>query len=224
MDALPAAPNGTCATTFPKVEPIGYFQLMVIASAEGIAGITAVATVCTGLMVVVITARTTSSRLERQLQAETERHTASLAHGRELADIADLRGLLDEAAIVVDQLGFGLRSVSMALTMSGSQDDFETEMRWAEKKFRKAGIKLTDLRARLRVRLGQEDPIATAIESVRNTADDMAGLYIDSVLQDYSNEEIEEKARAIREAFEAASRAFYARAVERAGTIPGHAP
>jgi hypothetical protein len=78
-------------------------HMLVFASAESVAGITAAATLLGATGLALVTVHTNSRRLteegkrqERELAAETERQAASLAHVRELADLDDLRKLLDD--------------------------------------------------------------------------------------------------------------------------------
>jgi hypothetical protein len=73
---------------------------MVLSSAAGVAGITASATLLAAVGFGYITVHTTRLRLD----AEAQRQAASLAHERELADIADLRRLLDETALVINRM------------------------------------------------------------------------------------------------------------------------
>jgi hypothetical protein len=94
------------------------------------------------------------SRLQRQLAAEGERQDAQLVHARELADLADLRALLDEAAVALHRARYTLDEVRSNLS-SYSFGFFKSEER--AKPYRDlepAGQELDALRERLAVRLG----------------------------------------------------------------------
>ena len=64
------------------------------------------------LIVAIITWVSSDRRQERALVAERERQFAKLAHDRELADLTDLRALLDEAARVLHRGKVACLSVS----------------------------------------------------------------------------------------------------------------
>ena len=56
------------------------------------------------------------ARLQRQLAAEGERQHVQLVHARELADLANLRALLDEAAVALHRARYALDSVRSTLS------------------------------------------------------------------------------------------------------------
>jgi hypothetical protein len=64
--------------------------MLVFATADGVAAITAGAPIIAALIIALVTAKTTSRRQERQLE-----------HDRELVDLANLRTLLEEAALAL---------------------------------------------------------------------------------------------------------------------------
>ncbi len=124
--------------------------MLILASAQGVAAITAGATVLAGLIVAAITARTTNHRQERQLSAEANRQAAALVHARELADIADLRQVLDEAGGYLDGAKIIASRVQVMELTTANLTDTEDEL---------PPIIASLLRAltRLRIRLGRED-------------------------------------------------------------------
>lgn len=140
-----------------------------MATTDGVAGITAGATLATALIVAVTTAVTTNARQHRQLNAEFDRQAAALAHERELADIADLRALLDEAAIAFDQAAVAQGTVARRARPLVRRDV-------PEERRRKLTEELTEILARhepplwnvtvrARVRLGERDELVRALTS-----------------------------------------------------------
>lgn len=153
--------------------------VVAFASTEGVAGITAVATIVAALIIAVITARTTNSRQERQIAAEAERQQRELdartdgqqrqlAHARELADLADLRKLLDEFAVTLDR-GRAARDEMLLLAQTARhiRPTLEQQAKETADAAKEPGQDLLALTVRLRVRLGSDDPItAAAYEAV----------------------------------------------------------
>jgi hypothetical protein len=58
-------------------------------------------------------------RLDRQLDAERKRNGAALEHARELADLADLRKLLDDAAIALHRADYTRADVGLGAATFG---------------------------------------------------------------------------------------------------------
>jgi hypothetical protein len=198
-------------------------QALLIAAAEGIAGITAGATVFAALIVALITARTTNGRQERQLTAEAERQTAALAHERELADIADLRQLLDEAATVLDPTLEALRSAYAYVLYTGKYgerrpDEAASIFGDAQDALANVLTPILNFSARFHVRLGPSDPITVAfqgaVELVRDVAVAVARLQF-GVAPAEGDAQLVQGAE---EAFAEIVPAFHAAAVDRAGT------
>jgi serine phosphatase RsbU (regulator of sigma subunit) len=151
--------------------------MLVLAGAEGVAGITAGATVIAALIIALVTARTTNSRQERQLEAEAERQKDELAaeaerqreeldertdgqkrqlnHDRQLHDLADLRTVLDGAALALDNAEDAIIGVSARGDIS--QDEYDA--------LKECSAVLGALRARLYVRLGPSHPISDHIHN-----------------------------------------------------------
>ena len=124
-----------------------------------------------GAVLVATIAAVTAGRRQRQalaaeglrhrqsLEAENNRHDAQLAHARELADLADLRLLLDEAASTLHEARYAKDGLRVAFIQHGrSLGESAPEVRTD---LNKAGTELDALAARLRVRLGTTDPIVT---------------------------------------------------------------
>ena len=93
----------------------------VLASAEAVAKITAGGTVLAAIFIAVIAAWTAGARQKRQLDAEAKRQKRQLAHQRQLADVDDLRRVLDGAALVLGQAAQVHREVG-ALVLSDPTD------------------------------------------------------------------------------------------------------
>jgi hypothetical protein len=183
--------------------------MLVLASAEAVAGITAGATIIAALIIAVITARTTNGRQERQLE-----------HDRELADLADLRKLLDEAAVALNGARDARDELDVSLTEHGVALPDEPK-----RQFKECGQGLVVLSARLTVRLGEADPIATHFEAACEAL--LRTWRQVSYLDDDTAASLKEKRttiRADREAFAASASGFMRAAVKRAGTVPTQGP
>ncbi len=159
--------------------------MLILADAEGVAFITGGATVIAALFLGGLAAWAAERRLtkqiadsgtrqERELAAEAERQAATLAHDRDLADLADLRALLDEATVALDRArdsrsealvsvreAVGFES-SLAASSVPKREVVSKMVDDAAQKLEAAGRPLVTLVARLRVRLGSEDPISDA--------------------------------------------------------------
>jgi hypothetical protein len=173
--------------------------MVVLASAEGVAWIS----VGGAIVVAGITAVTTNRR-----QRE------SLAHDRELAELDDLRRLLDQA--------------SLALHMAGNlREDMESSLRAGllipDEEISAAvqrGDALFELNARINVRLGTEHPIAIGFEEASDS------FYLTWTAtrsgKGASREGILELADEVRDLgikFSGGLTAFELAAVERVGTV-----
>lgn len=177
--------------------------MLILASAEVFVGIVVGAGATLG--VAGITAVTTNRR-----QRE------SLKHDRELADLADLRKLLDEAAVALNDAGEARAEVDVSFTEHGPN------MPAAPKdKLKDSGHALFPLLVRLHVRLGAKNAITThfsaAVDALLNTWREV------SYFEDDDAVILKEKRASIRAdltTFTASSIAFTKAAVERAGTVP----
>jgi hypothetical protein len=97
-------------------------SMLVLASAVEVAAITAGGTLVAALGLAVVTLHIANKRSSdetnrqlRNLDAEAERQRAALTHARELADLADLRSLLDEAALALDR-AYSANAVDLRIT------------------------------------------------------------------------------------------------------------
>jgi hypothetical protein len=177
------------------------------------------------IIVAVVTAKTTNKRQERQLSAAAERdqrqldareaeQTKQLAHDRGLADLADLRALLDKAASALFK-AHPAELVSLRLS-SGARRLDQKQMIEA------ATDRLDELQTRLSVRLGARDEVTllygNAIQALRAIADQIprdTGADTDEMLA--ARERIMAGAM---EALVENSDLFIAAAVRRVGTRP----
>lgn len=134
-------------------------MLVLVASAEAVAGITAGATLLAGLALAGVTIHTTN----RRLSEEAVRQKRALGHDRQLADLTDLRVLLDEFAVALDR-GRTARDemVLLAQTARHIQPRIHEEVRRTADPAKAIGHELLALTMRLQVRLGGNDPIAVA--------------------------------------------------------------
>ncbi len=196
---------------------------MVIASAGVVAGITAGATLAAALVVALITAKTTNERQERQLGAEAERQAASLAHDRELADIADLRALLDQVASALDRATNAVSKAESTITVCARfklDDDRKAEMlRDAKQKVDDVIPQSVDLGARLRVRLGPDDPISEALQSANSALAEMQSAVAMRSLGLGDDKDDPPTAKKLLAEYSAAYKRFVVEAVKRAGTV-----
>jgi hypothetical protein len=175
--------------------------MLVLASAEGVAGITAGATLLAATGLAAVTVHT--KRLD-------------LDHNRELADLADLRELLDNSAVALNDADEARIALEVSFAQHGRK--VPPEPLDAAKE---AGRALYVLRERLHVRLGWGDPIAQSFDEA------IAALL--SIWQAVSRLEEDDDATALQESrstIAAARRSFtegFVRfiivAVERAGTV-----
>jgi hypothetical protein len=103
------------------------------------------------------------ARLDAQLSAELERQGAALAHDRSLADVHDLRTLLNEAAVLLHEASYAGMDARSAFTSHGKSvhekapDKVHAVVA--------AGRDLDQMAARLSVRLGQHDRLAQTFDA-----------------------------------------------------------
>jgi hypothetical protein len=175
--------------------------VLVLASLE----IGAVGIVVGGLATVsvaVITAVTTNRR-----QRE------SLRHARELVDLADLRVLLDEAAIALERAGHVREDVEAAFALVGFAIPDEKRQALGEQ-FSNLG----ELNARLNLRLGVEDLVSVHFEE----ANDALYFILEALDPDQASPQAVERSREKILEYGAKSAghtgAFFTAAVQLAGT------
>jgi multidrug efflux pump subunit AcrB len=205
-----------------------------LASTQSVALITGGATVVAAFIIGCLTALFAHMRLGRQLKssadqqqlaldAEAQRQEAALAHDRELADLEDLRKLLDEAAIAIAQAR-ALRSSAIAgMKLAGLGSETEVES-WVEKTanpLQHAQSSLTALSARLRVRLGGLDEITTALSSAADALGEVVSLSLSFHFVESDNRpSLEDQTEQASKRFLEAAESFHNAAVTRAGTFP----
>jgi hypothetical protein len=217
--------------------------VLVLATGEGVAIITGAATIVAAAILAGVAAVTTNGRLskqliaererqERDLAAQAERQAATLAHDRELADLDDLRKLLDEAAVALDharkarnhveaiQLGIAEALNSGALTGTSARPTqvLNPMVKEAADKLEAAGQPLITLAARLQVRLGSAHPINTAFSRASAALHDQ-WLALANQYPKRGLEALEEDARHAGQEFGAFKEDFLKAAVEFAGTV-----
>lgn len=161
-----------------------------------------------------------AERQRRELDAEAARQRAALAHDRELADLQDLRRLLDEAAVALNtaeeaRVGLELRFAEHGRKVS---PELLSEAR-------EAGRAMFALRERLYVRVGRDHPIAQSFNR--------ATVALLLIWQAVGRLEADDDATAVQESrstiasarhsFEEGFSGFTEAAVERAGTVPTEA-
>jgi len=143
-----------------------YVRIMLLSSAETVAGITAGATLLAAGSAVWVSIRMTNARLD----AAAARQAEDLRHDRALADLADLRQLFDAMAI-------SMQDGEEALAGLGSlfrEDRGNAEVRRADAKEIARRITnvcetLLGLSARLGIRrLAGEDPVEAALRNARS--------------------------------------------------------
>lgn len=211
--------------------------MVVLASAVDVALITAIATVVGAAILAGVAAITTNKRLTKQITAERERQERDLVaaterqrgefdartdgqrrqlgHARELADLADLRKLLDEAAVALNDAIDASHRLDITAAQHGTSlpDDAGDEAA-------ALGRLLVTLHARLQVRLGQDDPIAARLDDASNAIWN-SWRHARATPEEISSEQIERRAR-MRDAWRAlnaSNEAFLAAAAERVGTV-----
>lgn len=196
--------------------------MFIVASAEAVAGITAGATLLGALGIAFVTIRTTRERLvaerERQLRdlaAESERHVTALAHGRALADLDDLRRLLDEATLGLERASRLREMLENSWQPSGHTVPEEIAVTVDEQV-----DELFALNARLMVRLGTEDPIASEFEEASDSFFLTRGAFLVGADTQHTPAEMHEDIRDLGMKFSAAVSGFLHAALARAGTVP----
>jgi hypothetical protein len=221
--------QGTQPTECPR-HRLASSLVLVLASSEGVAGITAVATIIAALLIAGITAKTTGSHQERQLTAEAERQERELdartsgqrrqlTHARELADLADLRRLLDEFAVTLNRSRAARdKMLLLAQTARHIRSALEQQVDEVADAAKEPGQDLLALTVRLQVRLGSGDPITVA---ACETADALHAMWQQVELLPHQ-EDFSASHTIISSAnsdFTRSAMMFIDAAVERAGTV-----
>lgn len=186
----------------------------------GVSGLSAAAPIIAGvvaLAVAVITAVTTDRRqgvalkaqqlrLDAQLSAEAQRLREQLGHDRRLANVAELRAVIDESlastrkarAILVNHRG---REAPSGLTEAGAKVGYQS--------------------SRLATRAGRTSPIAVALVDVVSRLSDwtQAILDIDEALEHVDTDDIDRDLEACEDQFDVALRQFENAAFEEVGAV-----
>jgi hypothetical protein len=136
--------------------------MLVLASAEGVAGITAAATLLGAGGLALVTVYTN----DRRLTDESKRHKLDLHHDREMADLKDLRTLLDEVASALDRARNARGRLESILPQPGAHSStIKKELPDLAELIKESGLPMLALRPRVELRLGKADPIAVAVMS-----------------------------------------------------------
>jgi hypothetical protein len=182
------------------------------------------------IVVALIAAGTAHRRLERQLTEESERHRKSLtaegerqdarlAHERRLADLADLRALLDEAAVALHRADYARADMKVAVMQYGRELDVHAPN--AREILHERGRALDALAARLAIRLAFNDRVVREFEGANEALLTMvrrAGYLAE--IGHYRPDEVRQEIMAASDAFEESMRRFHRAAVASAGTDP----
>ena len=156
-----------------------------------------------------------SAKAGTELAAEAERQGTALAHDREVADLSDLRKLLDEAAVALNKAGEARSEVAVSFTEHDAHIPSDVKQ-----KLKTCGQALYPLLVRLHVRLGAQNAITSSFSegtsAVLSTWRQVSSFEDDEAV---ILKEKRETVRADAKAFNAASLAFTKAAVKRAGTV-----
>lgn len=190
--------------------------MFVAASAEGVAAITAGASLLAACGLAGVTIYTTRQRLI----GERERLTATLTHDRELSDIADLRQLLDEAASAAHHVNGVLVHVWGTFELpSHAFNDLPKLDQENEEKLYEAVKPLALLTPRIVLRLGIDDAITKTYIDIEEAAGMMQNAAFQRRTRPFDAEKSTEEAEAAHTQMLSATGAFFVAAAERAGTL-----
>src|ERR1700759_4236267 len=200
--------------------------MLVIASAEGVAGITAGATLLAGLGLAGVTIYTTNRRVsaefdrqQREIDERTKDQKRLLDHQRELADLTDLCKLLDEFALALDRARTARDDmVVLAQTARHRRSTIDTDIGRTAGAAKRVGQQLLALTMRLRGRLGSENPLAVASEEVADAVQRM-WVQVEQFDHEMSLPEARELFGLAQQDFGRWSTEFTFEAVKRAGTF-----
>lgn len=171
------------------------------------------------LIVAFVTWISADARQARALEAERDRQAAALAHARELADLADLRALLDSAVADLHQAAYVRLEVAGQFLRHGLHildRAYDTTVKFAEV------IRTLDaLTARLIVRLGREHDATKAFATATADLREVAGALMLAHGDDTPLEErgpLRKQINAAGKGFDAHRRLFEDAATKLAGT------
>lgn len=198
--------------------------MLVLASAVEVAAITAGATLLAAGGLAGVTIYTTRQRLaeergkqKRELSAETDRLAATLAHDRALADIADLRQLLDETATAIDHVSNAQEYAWHCFDMpEAAFKNVAKLMLELNEQLTDAERPLAKLTPRVRLRLGADDPVTASCVEARAAVDHMRDVAFARRIKRDDEERARDRAAEAWGRMLDATQAFFAAAVERA--------
>jgi hypothetical protein len=213
-----------------------------IATAEGVAFIGGAATIIAAVILggwaawgaesrLKVQIKDAGDRLRLELAGEAERQAATLAHDRELADLADLRKLLDEATVALDrardvrsEAGAAIRGAieleSRFTSLAVREQEVVAEMaNETASKLEEAGRPLVTLAARLQVRLGPDDPITTSFTTAATALNEMWRSLTLGYGPEIGRTPLKEQIEHAEEEFTWSMQRFVLAAVKRAGTV-----
>jgi hypothetical protein len=157
----------------------------------------------------------------QRLIGERERLAATLAHDRELSDIADLRQLLDEAASAVHHVNGAMENAWFTMQMGHTAyKNLRKADQEAEGSLWEAVKPLALLTPRIRLRLGANDAITTACTDIEAAVGIMTRAHMNRRIHDANQENqerAEEEAEHAQVRLKAATETFFAAASRRAG-------
>lgn len=151
-----------------------------------------------------------SERQQHQLKAEAGRLREQLSHDRGIADVAELRTLLDD----------GIRCVRHARTLLANH-----RRRNAPPGLKEVGAEVGFQSSRLATRIGRTHPTAEALEQVVGQLGTWTQIYldIDKHLENVGADEIDAALDSAKADFDAALRGFEDAALSLVGVRDGHA-
>jgi hypothetical protein len=173
-----------------------------------------------------------ADRQQRELDARTKDQKRQLDHDRQLSDLADLRTLLDEAAVALDDgrkarayadghlLGIGdaINKGALAGGPTGPGEVLDPMIQEAADKLEGAGQPLVTLMARLEIRLGSGQEVTAAFGRAATALHDQwKALAVEYPKRGL--EAIEEDARLSGQEFGAFRQEFLVAAVKLAGSV-----
>jgi hypothetical protein len=187
-------------------------SVLASAEAQGVAWITAGGTVFGAIVIAALAAWTAGRRQKRQLAAEAARLTETLDHERGLADTADLRQLLDQAALAIDQMSRTAERADPRHPRERCEEDAIAIEAQAEV--------LDALHAQMLIRLGPFDDIALTFASATAAARELGDqLPIGDEPRDVESQQAREDGRQASWAqLQLCSEQFIAAAVRLAGS------
>jgi hypothetical protein len=180
---------------------------MLLASTEAVAGISAAAVLLGAAGGAAVSIITNHSRLD----AEAGRQESALRHDRALADLADLRGLLDATAIALERGNGALGGVSFLTDERLTLTERRAQAKEIVALTGEVYDRLVESSARLGIRLEDSDPVHGALQSAKS-----AILVIQVLIT--SGKGSPERMQRLVEQFQGAQRLFLATAVRRVGS------